>query len=144
MAWLVLLNDESLRKVSLPAPSVECYLLPMSIFVPNCNFILQSGNDSTKLSLMSKYKDNIIATSPIDSNHQQNTLLPHNTSTSQRKRLSSKTHGESGYLLSCTRVSFQPQSVCVIKHTCLCTSKLSSRKNVSIWWGDDFGWICML
>ncbi|XP_073730310.1 astrotactin-1 isoform X3 [Misgurnus anguillicaudatus] len=55
-------------------------------------------NDSTKLSLMSKYKDNIIATSPIDSNHQQNTLFPHNTSTSQRKRLSSKTHAGSVFL----------------------------------------------
>lgn len=52
-------------------------------------------NDNTKLALMNKYKDNIIATSPIDSNHQQNTLLPHNTSTSQRKRLSSNTRGES-------------------------------------------------
>ena len=57
---------------------------------------LSSGSDNTKLSLMSKYKDNIIATSPVDSNHhQQNTLLPHNTSTNQRKRLSSKTRGES-------------------------------------------------
>ncbi|KAL1280528.1 hypothetical protein QQF64_015128, partial [Cirrhinus molitorella] len=55
-------------------------------------------NDSTKLSLMSKYKDNIIATSPVDSNHQQNTLLPHNTSTNQRKRLSSKTHAGSTFL----------------------------------------------
>lgn len=52
-------------------------------------------SDNTKLALMNKYKDNIIATSPIDSNHQQNTLLPHNTSTSQRKRLSSNTRGES-------------------------------------------------
>lgn len=51
--------------------------------------------NDTKLALMNKYKDNIIATSPIDSNHQQNTLLPHNTSTSQRKRLSSNTRGES-------------------------------------------------
>ncbi|RXN20771.1 astrotactin-1 isoform X2 [Labeo rohita] len=59
---------------------------------------LTPGNDSTKLSLMSKYKDNIIATSPIDSNHQQNTLLPHNTSTNQRKRLSSKTHAGSTFL----------------------------------------------
>ncbi|XP_065132681.1 astrotactin-1 isoform X2 [Paramisgurnus dabryanus] len=59
---------------------------------------LTPGNDSTKLSLMSKYKDNIIATSPIDSNHQQNTLFPHNTSTSQRKRLSGKTHAGSAFL----------------------------------------------
>nr|XP_057921269.1 astrotactin-1 isoform X5 [Doryrhamphus excisus] len=51
--------------------------------------------DNTKLALMNKYKDNIIATSPIDSNHQQNTLLPHNTSTSQRKRLSSNTRAGS-------------------------------------------------
>lgn len=54
-------------------------------------------SDNTKLALMNKYKDNIIATSPIDSNHQQNTLLPHNTSTSQRKRLSNNTRGESLY-----------------------------------------------
>ncbi|XP_064848795.1 astrotactin-1-like isoform X7 [Oncorhynchus masou masou] len=55
-------------------------------------------SDNTKLSLMSKYKDNIIATSPIGSNHlQQNTLLLHNTSsTGQRKqRLSSKTRAGS-------------------------------------------------
>nr|XP_057921268.1 astrotactin-1 isoform X4 [Doryrhamphus excisus] len=54
--------------------------------------------DNTKLALMNKYKDNIIATSPIDSNHQQNTLLPHNTSTSQRKRLSSNTRAGSTFL----------------------------------------------
>ncbi len=48
------------------------------LFIPNCN-LFPSGNDNTKLSLMSKYKDNIIATSPVNSNHQQNTLLPHNT-----------------------------------------------------------------
>ncbi|XP_016329807.1 astrotactin-1-like, partial [Sinocyclocheilus anshuiensis] len=59
---------------------------------------LTPGNNSTKLSLMSKYKDNIIATSPVNSNHQQNTLLPHNTSTNQRKRLSSKTHAGSTFL----------------------------------------------
>ncbi|TNN77336.1 Astrotactin-1 [Liparis tanakae] len=53
-------------------------------------------SDNTKLALMNKYKDNIIATSPIDSNHQQNTLLPHNTSTSQRKRLSNNTRGHKG------------------------------------------------
>lgn len=79
-------------------PLVDRYLLliRLSFFIPNCN-LFPSGSDSTKLSLMSKYKDNIIATSPVNSNHQQNTLLPHNTSTNQRKRLSSKTHGESGY-----------------------------------------------
>uniref|UniRef100_A0A4W5KX42 Astrotactin 1 n=1 Tax=Hucho hucho TaxID=62062 RepID=A0A4W5KX42_9TELE len=58
------------------------------------------GSDNTKLSLMNKYKDNIIATSPIDTNHlQQNTLLLHNTSTGQRKhRLSSKTRVGSTFL----------------------------------------------
>uniref|UniRef100_A0A8C7USL2 Astrotactin 1 n=1 Tax=Oncorhynchus mykiss TaxID=8022 RepID=A0A8C7USL2_ONCMY len=62
---------------------------------------LTPGSDNTKLSLMSKYKDNIIATSPIGSNHlQQNTLLLHNTSsTGQRKqRLSSKTRVGSTFL----------------------------------------------
>ena len=52
-------------------------------------------SDITKLALMNKYKDNIIATSPIDNNHQHNSLLTHNTSTSQRKRLSSNTRSES-------------------------------------------------
>ncbi|XP_014844046.1 PREDICTED: astrotactin-1 isoform X4 [Poecilia mexicana] len=59
------------------------------------NMDLTPVNDNTKLALMNKYKDNIIATSPLDSNHQQNTLLPHNTSTSQRKRLSSNTRAGS-------------------------------------------------
>ncbi|XP_026867161.2 astrotactin-1 isoform X2 [Electrophorus electricus] len=59
---------------------------------------LTPGNDNTKLSLMSKYKDNIIATSPVDNSHQQNTLLPHTTSTNQRKRLSSKTRAGSAFL----------------------------------------------
>ncbi|CAG10914.1 unnamed protein product [Tetraodon nigroviridis] len=58
------------------------------------NIDLTTVSDNTKLALMNKCKD-IIATSPIDSNHQQNTLLPHNTSTSQRKRLSSNTRNKS-------------------------------------------------
>ncbi|XP_072220370.1 astrotactin-1 isoform X2 [Leuresthes tenuis] len=62
------------------------------------NMDLTPVSDNTKLALMNKYKDNIIATSPIDSNHQQNTLLPHNTSTSQRKRLSSNTRAGSTFL----------------------------------------------
>ncbi|MED6260319.1 Astrotactin-1 [Ataeniobius toweri] len=62
------------------------------------NMDLTPVNDNTKLALMNKYKDNIIATSPLDSNHQQNTLLPHNTSTSQRKRLSSNTRAGSTFL----------------------------------------------
>ncbi|RXM33078.1 Astrotactin-1 [Acipenser ruthenus] len=55
------------------------------------------GSDSTKLSLMSKYKDNIIATSPADTNHQHTTLLSH-TSSNQRKRLSNKTRVGSAFL----------------------------------------------
>ncbi|CAG5897187.1 unnamed protein product [Menidia menidia] len=62
------------------------------------NMDLTPVSDNTKLALMNKYKDNIIATSPMDSNHQQNTLLPHNTSTSQRKRLSSNTRAGSTFL----------------------------------------------
>ncbi|KAL8178053.1 UNVERIFIED_CONTAM: Astrotactin-1 [Gekko kuhli] len=50
---------------------------------------LTPGSDNAKLSLMNKYKDNIIATSPVDSNHQQATLLSH-TSSSQRKRINNK------------------------------------------------------
>lgn len=75
---------------------VMCYQpFSLSLSLPNINLLtsLPSGNDNTKLSLMSKYKDNIIATSTVDSNHQQNTLLPH-TSTNQRTRLSSNTRGE--------------------------------------------------
>lgn len=65
------------------------------LFSPRLNMLfVSSGSDITKLSLMSKYKDNIIATSPIDANHQQNTLIAHNTSSNQRKRVTSKTHGE--------------------------------------------------
>lgn len=77
--------------------SVLCAInLSLYLSLPNINLLtsLPSGNDNTKLSLMSKYKDNIIATSTVDSNHQQNTLLPHNTSTNQRTRLSSNTRGE--------------------------------------------------
>ncbi|RXM31861.1 Astrotactin-1 [Acipenser ruthenus] len=57
----------------------------------------ENGSDSTKLSLMSKYKDNIIATSPVDTNHQQTTLLSH-TSSNQRKHLSNKTRAGSAFL----------------------------------------------
>ncbi len=93
-------------------PLVDCFLqlICLPLFILNCN-LFPSGNDNTKLSLMSKYKDNIIATSPVNSNHQQNTLLPHNTSTNQRKRLSSKTHGESGlsgWNGSCIRTVHHP------------------------------------
>uniref|UniRef100_A0ACB8F2Z9 Astrotactin-1 n=1 Tax=Sphaerodactylus townsendi TaxID=933632 RepID=A0ACB8F2Z9_9SAUR len=56
-----------------------------------------SGSDNAKLSLMNKYKDNIIATSPVDSNHQQATLLSH-TSSSQRKRMSNKSRAGSAFL----------------------------------------------
>ncbi|KAJ7331858.1 hypothetical protein JRQ81_014038 [Phrynocephalus forsythii] len=56
-----------------------------------------SGSDNAKLSLMNKYKDNIIATSPVDSNHQQATLLSH-TSSSQRKRINNKSRAGSAFL----------------------------------------------
>ncbi|EMP34504.1 Astrotactin-1, partial [Chelonia mydas] len=56
-----------------------------------------SGSDNAKLSLMNKYKDNIIATSPVDSNHQQATLLSH-TSSSQRKRINNKARAGSAFL----------------------------------------------
>ncbi|XP_055739257.1 astrotactin-1-like isoform X10 [Salvelinus fontinalis] len=73
-------------------------------------------SDNTKLSLMSKYKDNIIATSPIDSNHlQQNTLLLHNTSTGQRKqRLSSKTRGSPRSPINKTTLTLISVVSCVI------------------------------
>ncbi|XP_073730314.1 astrotactin-1 isoform X4 [Misgurnus anguillicaudatus] len=91
---------------------------------------LTPGNDSTKLSLMSKYKDNIIATSPIDSNHQQNTLFPHNTSTSQRKRLSSKTHGSPRSPINKTTLTLISVVSCVIG--LVCTSHLSCSLNVRV------------
>ncbi|XP_064197725.1 astrotactin-1 isoform X2 [Anguilla rostrata] len=75
---------------------------------------LTPGNDSTKLCLMSKYKDNIIATSPVDANHQQNTLLPHNTSTNQRKRLSSKTRGSPRSPINKTTLTLISVASCVI------------------------------
>ncbi|XP_038270105.1 astrotactin-1 isoform X3 [Dermochelys coriacea] len=58
---------------------------------------LTPGSDNAKLSLMNKYKDNIIATSPVDSNHQQATLLSH-TSSSQRKRINNKARAGSAFL----------------------------------------------
>ncbi|XP_050993619.1 astrotactin-1 isoform X4 [Labeo rohita] len=91
---------------------------------------LTPGNDSTKLSLMSKYKDNIIATSPIDSNHQQNTLLPHNTSTNQRKRLSSKTHGSPRSPINKTTLTLISVVSCVIG--LVCASHLSCSLNVRV------------
>ncbi|XP_062849985.1 astrotactin-1 isoform X2 [Trichomycterus rosablanca] len=78
------------------------------------NMDLTPGNDNTKLSLMSKYKDNIIATSPVDSNHQQNTLLPHTTSTSQRKRLSNNTRGSPRSPINKTTLTLISVASCVI------------------------------
>ncbi|KAM9500569.1 astrotactin-1 isoform 2-T2 [Clarias gariepinus] len=75
---------------------------------------LTPGNDNTKLSLMSKYKDNIIATSTVDSNHQQNTLLPHNTSTNQRMRLSSNTRGSPRSPINKTTLTLISVTSCVI------------------------------
>lgn len=80
-----------LRKLSVCASYAPGFYFPAFVIISHFSTV----SDNTKLALMNKYKDNIIATSPIDSNHQQNTLLPHNTSTSQRKRLSSNTRGES-------------------------------------------------
>ncbi|KAJ3594421.1 hypothetical protein NHX12_003728, partial [Muraenolepis orangiensis] len=54
------------------------------------NMDLTPVSDNTKLALMNKYKDNMIASSP---NNQQ-----HNTSTSQRKRLSGNTRTGSTFL----------------------------------------------
>ncbi|XP_039183625.1 astrotactin-1-like [Crotalus tigris] len=61
------------------------------------NSLWDKGSDNAKLSLMNKYKDNIIATSPVDSNHQQATLLSH-TSSSQRKRINNKSRAGSAFL----------------------------------------------
>ncbi|XP_028832818.1 astrotactin-1 isoform X2 [Denticeps clupeoides] len=88
------------------------------------NMDLTPGSDSTKLSLMSKYKDSIIATSPVDSNHQQNTLLPHNTCTNQRKRLSSKTRGSPRSPVSKTTLTLISVVSCVIG--LVCSAHLSS------------------
>lgn len=79
------------RELSLCDSTTTGFYFPTFVIISHFSTV----SDNTKLALMNKYKDNIIATSPIDSNHQQNTLLPHNTSTSQRKRLSSNTRGES-------------------------------------------------
>uniref|UniRef100_A0A4W4EDZ4 Astrotactin-1/2 N-terminal domain-containing protein n=1 Tax=Electrophorus electricus TaxID=8005 RepID=A0A4W4EDZ4_ELEEL len=91
---------------------------------------LTPGNDNTKLSLMSKYKDNIIATSPVDNSHQQNTLLPHTTSTNQRKRLSSKTRGSSRSPISKTTLTLISVVSCVIG--LVCSTHLSCSLNVRV------------
>ncbi|XP_053089320.1 astrotactin-1 isoform X3 [Pangasianodon hypophthalmus] len=78
------------------------------------NVDLTPGNDNTKLSLMSKYKDNIIATSTVDSNHQQNTLLPHKTSTNQRTRLSCNTRGSPRSPINKTTLTLISVTSCVI------------------------------
>lgn len=67
------------------------FLFDFSLKEPALTFP-SAGSDNAKLSLMNKYKDNIIATSPVDSNHQQATLLSH-TSSSQRKRINNKARG---------------------------------------------------
>nr|XP_061784595.1 astrotactin-1-like isoform X2 [Nerophis lumbriciformis] len=61
------------------------------------NMDLTAVSDN-KMVLMNKYKDNIINNSPMESHLQQNTLLPHNTSASQHKRLSSNTRAGSTFL----------------------------------------------
>ncbi|XP_061925726.1 astrotactin-1 isoform X6 [Entelurus aequoreus] len=61
------------------------------------NMDLTAVSDN-KMVLMNKYKDNIINNSPMESHLQQNTLLPHNTSGSQHKRLSSNTRAGSTFL----------------------------------------------
>ncbi|XP_043942795.1 astrotactin-1 [Protopterus annectens] len=74
---------------------------------------LTPGNDNTKLSLLNKYKENIIATSPMDSNHQQATLLHHNSTSNQRKRITNKSRAGSAFLNpevdSGTEVDHEPQ-----------------------------------
>ncbi|XP_069793568.1 astrotactin-1 isoform X3 [Narcine bancroftii] len=54
---------------------------------------LTPGSDTTKLSLMNKYKENFLATSPVDISHQQTALLPRSASGGQRKRFTSKSRG---------------------------------------------------
>lgn len=78
--------QENLYLSQLP-PSLKSLSLKDFAFNSSC-----AGSDNAKLSLMNKYKDNIIATSPVDSNHQQATLLSH-TSSSQRKRINNKARG---------------------------------------------------
>ncbi|XP_028988821.2 astrotactin-1 isoform X4 [Betta splendens] len=95
------------------------------------NMDLTPVSDNTKLALMNKYKDNIIATSPIDSNHQQNTLLPHNTSTSQRKRLSSNTRaGSPRSPISKTTLTLISVVSCVLG--LVCSSHLSCSLSVRV------------
>lgn len=69
--------------------SLSFDLFSLKVFASTFSY---AGSDNAKLSLMNKYKDNIIATSPVDANHQQATLLSH-TSSSQRKRINNKARG---------------------------------------------------
>uniref|UniRef100_A0A4W3JIX4 Astrotactin 1 n=1 Tax=Callorhinchus milii TaxID=7868 RepID=A0A4W3JIX4_CALMI len=59
---------------------------------------LTPGSDTTKLSLMNKYKENFLATSPVDISHQQTALLPHSATGGQRKRFTSKSRAGSAFL----------------------------------------------
>ncbi|XP_051866962.1 astrotactin-1 isoform X3 [Pristis pectinata] len=59
---------------------------------------LTPGSDTTKLSLMNKYKENFLATSPVDISHQQTALLPRSASGGQRKRFTSKSRAGSAFL----------------------------------------------
>ncbi|XP_072367710.1 astrotactin-1 isoform X2 [Scyliorhinus torazame] len=58
----------------------------------------KGGSDTTKLSLMNKYKENLLATSPVDINHQHTALLPRSASGGQRKRFISKSRAGSTFL----------------------------------------------
>lgn len=117
--WL--LSHFILRKLSVCASYAPGFYFPAFVIISHFSTV----SDNTKLALMNKYKDNIIATSPIDSNHQQNTLLPHNTSTSQRKRLSSNTRGES---LSPIALPFDRENKKIDRHRSMTLPTTSSSK----------------
>ncbi|XP_061925728.1 astrotactin-1 isoform X8 [Entelurus aequoreus] len=82
------------------------------------NMDLTAVSDN-KMVLMNKYKDNIINNSPMESHLQQNTLLPHNTSGSQHKRLSSNTRaGSPRSPISKTTLTLISVISCVIGLVC--------------------------
>ncbi|XP_078263524.1 astrotactin-1 isoform X2 [Rhinoraja longicauda] len=75
---------------------------------------LTPGSDTTKLSLMNKYKENFLATSPVDISHQQTALLPRSTSGGQRKRFTNKSRGSPRSPINKTTLTLISVIGCVI------------------------------
>uniref|UniRef100_A0A8C5Q6G2 Astrotactin 1 n=1 Tax=Leptobrachium leishanense TaxID=445787 RepID=A0A8C5Q6G2_9ANUR len=53
---------------------------------------------ANSMSLMTKYKDSMMGTGPLDTNHQPSTLLSHGATSSQHKRINNKSRAGSAFL----------------------------------------------